>query len=473
MEGLEATEISFSDLENTLRVDADYYSPRFVALDEKIRKGKFDTLVDLGRFIPGPFGSEFHVENFVDSGTFRYVRGKDVKPFFVTDNDNVYMPDADFKRMEEFALQENDVLVSVVGTLGNASLVTADVLPAIYSCKSTVFRSGEVDARYLVAFLNSELGRKLLLRRTRGTVQTGLNLPDLRAIELPRYSDGFEKAVSEAISKSQASDKDSKSLYAQAETLLLRALKLDDWQPPVTNNYTVRSGSVWDAARLDADHFHPKFQAMLDHIKLHAKRCEVLADLCLMIEHGKQPPYSDDGSAFLFSQKYIGRTGINYDFPNDEDATRIDDEFAAQNSDFLLRRNDLLHYSVGAYIGRTQPFLEDEPLAMPGSFITLIRANQNKIHPIYLGCVLNSIVGQMQTDKMKSASAQPYIYPKDIRQFLVPFVAPDVEKEIVRCVEESHAAKRRAKSLLERAKRAVEVAIETDEAAGLAVLEKQ
>lgn len=38
---------------------------------------------------------------------------------------------------------------------------------------------------------------------------------------------------------------------------------------------------------------------------------------------------------------------------------------------------------------------------------------------------------------------------------------------VIRC----YLAKRRAKSLLERAKRAVEVAIETDEAAGLLVLE--
>ena len=252
---------------------------------------------------------------------------------------------------------------------------------------------------------------------------------------------------------------------------MLRALDLENWQPPVTNNYTVKSGSVWDAGRLDAEHFHPQYQAMLDHINLHAKSCEVLSNLCPFVEHGKQPPYAKDGPAFLFSQKYIGATGINYDFPDDENATRIDGQFAADHSDYLLRRNDLVHYSVGAYIGRTQPFLEDEPLAMPGSFITLIRADSNKIHPIYLGCVLNSIVGQMQTDKMKSASAQPYIYPKDIRQFVVPFVAPDIESEIVRYVEQSHVAKRRAKALLERAKRAVEVAIEKDEAAGLLILE--
>ena len=63
-------------------------------------------------------------------------------------------------------------------------------------------------------------------------------------------------------------------------------------------------------------------------------------------------------------------------------------------------------------------------------------------------------------------------FVSDIRQLIVPFVAPDIESEIVRCVEGSHVARRRAKALLERAKHAVEVAIENEEAAGLLILEE-
>ena len=112
LKGLEATEISFSELETTLRIDSEYHSSRFLALTKKIRSGRFDSLEELGSLIAGPFGSAFHVEDFVEDGEFRYVRGKDVKPFFVTNNDNVYMPASDFERMKEYGLQENDVLES-------------------------------------------------------------------------------------------------------------------------------------------------------------------------------------------------------------------------------------------------------------------------------------------------------------------------------------------------------------------------
>jgi len=325
---------------------------------------------------------------------------------------------------------------------------------------------------YLTAFLNSSLGVWDVKRRARISInQSNVNPEEVKAIRIPLLSLTFQAKIAAQFTQAHSQIQNSNWLYAQAERLILCALKLDNWQPPITNNYEVRSRFVRDAARLDADHFHPKYRALLDHVQRHAKRCEILSELCPLVDHGKQPPYAEDGQAFLFSQKYIGKTGINYDFPNAEDAIRIDPQFVADNEKYLLRRNDLVHYSVGAYIGRTQVFLEDEPLAMPGSFITLIRADKTKVHPIYLGCVLNSIVGQMQTDQMKSASAQPYIYPKDIRDFIVPFVDEATEKEIVRCVEESHQSRRRAKTLLERAKRAVEVAIEQDEAAGLKVLE--
>lgn len=123
-----------------------------------------------------------------------------------------------------------------------------------------------------------------------------------------------------------------------------------------------------------------------------------------------------------------------------------------------------------ANIGRTGVYLSDEPaLASNECGMTHIKGENS----IYVAVALNSLIGRMQVERAATGSAQRHIYPSNIRQFLVPFVAPDIEKEIVRCVQESHGAKRRAKSLLERAKRAVEVAIETDEAAGLAVLEEK
>ena len=90
-----------------------------------------------------------------------------------------------------------------------------------------------------------------------------------------------------------------------------------------------------------------------------------------------------------------------------------------KNKPYLIRKNDILYYSVGANLGYCHNYLEDENIAI-GSFINLIRADKNKINPVSLGFVLNSIVGRTQAEMNKSGLAQPYIYAKNLRKFKIP-----------------------------------------------------
>ena len=90
--------IKRSQLEGAHRLDAEYYQPEYLDLERKIKaSGSYKLWRDIeGKFITGPFGSEFNVENYVTDGDYRYIRGKDVKEFFVLDDDNVYIPEKDF-----------------------------------------------------------------------------------------------------------------------------------------------------------------------------------------------------------------------------------------------------------------------------------------------------------------------------------------------------------------------------------------
>jgi len=118
----------------------------------------------------------------------------------------------------------------------------------------------------------------------------------------------------------------------------------------------------------------------------------------------------------------------------------------------------VLYYSVGAYIGKTNIVLEDLK-ATAASFITIIRTTK-EINPIYLTVVLNSIIGQLQSGKWQSATAQQYIYPKDIKNFKIPILPKPTQQKIADLVQQSHEARKKAKQLLEEAKREVEKLIE-------------
>ncbi len=267
LDGLEITEIELSVLEESRRLDAEYYQRKFLKMEHVLSCLPNQSLGMLGSFLTGPFGSEFNVENYISDAIYRYVRGKDVKPFFLKDDDNVYIPEADFKRLSKYSLHLGDILVSVVGTLGNASIVTESTSSAIFSCKSTVFHSKAINPFYLIAYLNCSYGHSLLLRKTRGTVQAGINIEDLSSLLVFTPSNQLQINIEALIHSSFEKLKQSKALYAEAENLLLDELGLHDWQPSA-EQIAVKTfqQSFLQTGRLDAEYYQPKYDELLKRL---------------------------------------------------------------------------------------------------------------------------------------------------------------------------------------------------------------
>ncbi len=80
---------------------------------------------------------------------------------------------------------------------------------------------------------------------------------------------------------------------------------------------------------------------------------------------------------------------------------------------------------------------------------------------------MNSMIGRLQTDRLSAGSAQAELYPKDIENYLIPFIAEQKQQKIVSLLEESRVLKEKSKHLLECAKRVVEIAIEKDKQAAI------
>lgn len=261
--------IQKSQLESANRLDAEYYQPEYLNLVNKLIKtqsykswGNID-----GRFITGPFGSEFNVENYVADSNCRYVRGKDVKEFFILDNDNVYIPQKDFERLQKYSLMSGDILTSVVGTLGKSSIVQDSIIPAIFSCKSTVFRSKDINPYYFITYLNSYFGKSLLERCGRGHVQIGLNIDDLKSLFIFVPTIDPQKDIEKLIKCAEETQKNSEIFYKQAENLLLEELGLNDYKIEDDLSFVVNFSDVKSADRIDAEYFQPKYEFLKSKIK--------------------------------------------------------------------------------------------------------------------------------------------------------------------------------------------------------------
>jgi len=119
-----------------------------------------------------------------------------------------------------------------------------------------------------------------------------------------------------------------------------------------------------------------------------------------------------------------------------------------------IQKNDLLIYTTGAYIGRTNVYLSEEP-ALASNHVNILRLRSD-IDTAYMALVLQSVVGQFQAQKHARGSAQAELYPPDIDRFVVPLLDSDSQKKIGNLVRESLVKQKNSRHLLEQAKFHVE-----------------
>jgi type I restriction enzyme S subunit len=441
------------EITKSKRIDSEFFHPKYL-LAETLVNSLEDVipLGQIGKFKIGPFGSAFHVKNYDKTSEYRYIRGKDVKPFQLLNDDNVYMPEKDFIRLSKYAVQEDDLLISVVGTLGNVAIVPDDV-KGIFSCKSTIFRDSTVLPTYLLAYFNTKYGKECLLRRQRGAVQTGLNKEDLKTVPVPVFNDEIQKQIGGKVKKAISLERKSQYLYQQATALLEKELGLDIITFEKPTSYTSSFSEVVNGSRLDADYFQPMYNQLLNRLsKFELRTINYLSD---KLETGVySPSYSSKGV------DYIRGTNIS------ADGTIKRDDLLKTNVVIPTIQNtaikdDILVTRVGS-IGVCGIVLSENISIYSDNLIRIrIReSNKNLISAKYILLFLQSRYGQMLMTKYSGGSVQQRLNQSMLNKIPIPVISYSKQLEIEELYVASIKESTKSKQLLEQAKYEVEELIE-------------
>ena len=397
-------------------------------------------------------------------------------PIFKMDNidygflfdDDMRFADVSDSIFNQFKIKKDDVFFNRVNSeefVGRTGIYKFDSLKSVfasYLIRARVKSGGEILADYLNIFLNSSYGLKQIRKYARRAVnQANVNAEELKQMKIAVLPKSEQEKIAELSNKSWQEFQNSKTFYSQAEDLLLEELGLKDFRDKEDLFAVVNLSEVKNAHRIDAEYFQGEYKKITDKVEKNKSGWDFLENLTEFINNGNQPGYSEDGAIKFFSQKWIKNKGIDYSFLTDKTEPRVSKAFFEdkKNAPYLIRKYDILYYSVGANLGYCHNYLEDENIAI-GSFINLIRADKNKIDPVFLGFVLNSVVGRMQAEMNKSGLAQPYIYAKNLRKFKIPILPKSIQQKVSDLIRQSHESRKKAKDLLNEAKRKVEELIE-------------
>ncbi|MCH9845305.1 MAG: restriction endonuclease subunit S [Alphaproteobacteria bacterium] len=106
-----------------------------------------------------------------------------------------------------------------------------------------------------------------------------------------------------------------------------------------------------------------------------------------------------------------------------------------------------------------------------GAFLKL--TTKIDIEAEYLALVLNSIICKKQIEMMSGGAIIDHLKPNDAMNLQIPILSTSKQKEIASKIILSKEQNKKSKALLEIAKKAVEMAIETSEDEAMAWIEQE
>lgn len=388
-----------------------------------------------------------------------------LRPFNLRDmrsdaNEVVFLSPDFVNDIELKLFYRNDLAFARVGNVG-CSIITQEkvtISPNIIACS---LKPKALNPAYAALFFNTKYGRLQMEGAIKAVAQPTISTSLIRELRLPVISERIQTLLQEMLETVDKLALESCSLLMRAEQTLLAVLGLNDWQPPEPLTYVRSSKEVEAAERFDSEFYKPKFDALISRIS-GCGACVSLGSLLSHNQRGKQPVYAETGLPVVNSKQVLKN-----------EVVLGDDNACAETIPSVqqIRPGDVVINGTGVgTIGRAAAYLHNIP-AVPDNHVTILRIKDDAVDAVYLSVYLNSIAGQIQVNKwFHGSSGQTELYPGDIAQFQIWLAPIKVQKAIRKMVEDAFKARNDAKALLARARQAVEVAIEEDEAAGMAVL---
>lgn len=434
------------------RIDAEYFHPKYHNLDLTLHSfEKKDKLGTLSNFIKkGIF--DINPKKYRNSG-IPLIRTTQIKSLVSNKDNLIYIDFEEHKHNQiKTELLAGDIIFTKIGAgIGDVAILSSEF--PVYNFSQNVagasIKRDKINPYYLIAFLSSFYGKGQIMRYMMPSGQGKLELKDIKKIQI--FRSNFENEISELIFTSEIMTLKSENLYQQATDLLNKELGLNDIVFENKKSYTARFSEVV-SNRMDAEFFNQELLNYYSFFKESGKELIPITELTKVLKFSN-PDYSKEGAPIITQRHLSSISPENYgDFPI------ASLEWLKKNPTAVIREDDLLFYSVGAYLGKTNIWFNKDQ-AVHASFITMLRC-QNSFDAGYLMVLLNSKFGILQSKVYQSGSSQPYIYPKDIKQFLVPQINDELKMELYRLIKDSFNAKRESKRLLEQAKLRVEQLIE-------------
>lgn len=321
---------------------------------------------------------------------------------------------------------------------------------------------------YLFAALSSRYCREHAERWAKGIRQRNVGNPAILNMAIPILP-RIQNHITNLIQLSFSLLKIAREFYAQSQTLLLSELGLVNWHPKHQLTFVKNYSDTERAGRVDADYFQPFYEEVYD--KLQFTGSVFAKDICSTINYGTVPtsPYSEDSSGVPYI-KGLNLKNLSVDTEKLDYITNT----TSLPKKVFTKEGDIIVSQMGT-VGNCGVVSKEQENWVFASFTIRMRIDdKSKYHPYFVALYIENIAKPFYLMRnIAQASVRQNTDLPTIKQLPIPKLPFMKQQQISQKIIEAVSLRKQSKQLLECAKRAVEIAIEQNEQAGIDWLENE
>lgn len=431
------------------RIDAEYFGKNILDTLEKL--SDFGTLKigDIANVTDGIHASIDYDEN----SPINLISATSPKENVFDLSRGAFISEKAHKQNPRTALIKNDVIISTVGTIGNCAVVDESILPANSDRHVGIIRIKNDYSPYVLStFLLSKYGKIQTSREATGNVQLNLFIYKLKELEIPQFSSDFQSKIEQIVKSAHAKLSESKSLYAEAEDILLLELGLKNWHPRNTNiNVKKLKESFLQTGRLDSEYYLPRYEDYAHLIEHYRGGYGQFSNVC-MINEANYVPAANEKYTYI----ELGNIGS---YGNITDCTVAYGKDLPSRARRVVHTNNVILSSVGGSLQSCALISSEYDNAICSTGFFVVRSNA--INSETLLTLFKSEVMQNLLKQSCSGTILTAINHTELQKIVVPKIRKEVQDKIAENIQKSIALRNKSKSLLENAKVQVENVIQT------------
>ena len=446
------------------RLDAEFYKPSYLVTENLINSKNNDNLGNLISAL-----TDYHANGSYENlrGNVEILDSPDYALMIRTvdfekdnfENDVKYVSEHAYNFLKKTKVFGGEIIINKIGNAGKVYIVPPLNKKISLGMNQFMIRPKEgLNNYFLYVFLVCKYGHLLLEQRVTGAVPLSIDKESVRSVPVPILKKAFQEKIHKLVEQYFLFSNQGKNLYFQAEQLFLSELGLLDLKSKHELVFVKNFSDSQKAERFDAEYFQPKYEEIIDAIKKYKGGFDKLGNLVKIkksVEPGSEA-YQENGIPF------VRVSNLSKFELSDNNQQFISEELYNELKTHQPKKGEIL-LSKDATPGMAYYLNEETQKMIVSGGILRLKIDNRQVLPEYLTLVLNSVIVQKQIERDAGGSIINHWRPDQVKATIIPILENGKQKEIMELVEKSFDDRKLSKSMLEIAKRGVEMAIEKNE----------